>query len=111
MSGHQVRDERASIVPWCVFPGPRRSMETDRGPWTPPRTPWGDPDLQGNLTNLYEVGTPFERPDTFAGRRLEDVKGEELARIRRDIQERTRTEQLAGEIGRRGYDPGRSRCR
>jgi hypothetical protein len=64
-----------------------------------PRTPWGDPDLQGNLTNLYEVGTPFERPDEFAGRRLEDVRGEELATIRRGIQERTRAEQLAGEIG------------
>ena len=64
-----------------------------------PRTPWGDPDLQGNYTNLWEAGTPFERPDEFAGRRLEDVTGEELAKIRRAIQERTRTEQLAGEIG------------
>ena len=64
-----------------------------------PRTPWGDPDLQGNLTNLYEVGTPFERPDAFAGRRLEDVSGEELAKIRREIEQRTRAEQLAGEIG------------
>jgi hypothetical protein len=67
--------------------------------WTPPRTPWGDPDLQGSYTNLWEVGTPFERPDEFAGRRLEDIKGDELARIRREIQERTRTQQLAGEIG------------
>jgi len=64
-----------------------------------PRTPWGDPDLQGNFTNLWEVGTPFERPDQFAGRRLEDVTGEELATIRRGIQERTRADQLAGEIG------------
>ena len=32
-----------------------------------PRTPWGDPDLQGNLTNLYEVGTPFERPRSVRG--------------------------------------------
>jgi hypothetical protein len=69
------------------------------GSFTVPRTPWGDPDLQGNFTNLYEVGTPFERPDEFAGRRLEDVNGEELARIRRGIQDRTRAEQLAGEIG------------
>ena len=66
---------------------------------SPPRTPWGDPDLQGNYTNLWEAGTPFERPDQFAGRRLEDIKGEELAAIRRGIQERTRTEQLAGDIG------------
>jgi hypothetical protein len=64
-----------------------------------PRTPWGDPDLQGNFTNLYEVGTPFERPDEYAGRKLEEVNAEELKRQRLAIQERTRTEQLAGEIG------------
>jgi hypothetical protein len=68
-------------------------------PYVTPRTPWGDPDLQGNLTNLYEVGTPFERPDEFAGRRLDDVKGQELTNIRRGIQERTRADELAGEIG------------
>jgi hypothetical protein len=54
-----------------------------------PRTPWGDPDLQGTYTNTYENGTPLERPDQFAGRRLEDIKGEELASIRREIQTRT----------------------
>src|SRR5262245_57800714 len=76
-------------------------LHAQSGPstYTGPRTPWGDPDLQGNYTNLWEAGTPFERPDQFAGRRLEDIKGEELAAIRRGIQERTRTEQLAGDIG------------
>lgn len=54
-----------------------------------PRTPWGEPDLQGTYTNTYEASTPFERPQEFAGRRLEDVKGEELAKMRRAIQERT----------------------
>jgi hypothetical protein len=49
--------------------------------WTPPRTPWGDPDLQGNYSNKYEQGTPFERPAEFEGRRLEDIKGDELAAI------------------------------
>jgi hypothetical protein len=57
--------------------------------YSAPRTPWGDPDLQGNYTNTYENGTPFERPKEFEGRKLEDVKGEELAQIRRDIQRRT----------------------
>ena len=76
-----------------------KPAEPRKGGWTPPRTPWGDPDIQGNLTNLYEVGTPFERPETFAGRKLEDVKGEELAKIRRTIQEQTRSQELAGEIG------------
>jgi hypothetical protein len=54
-----------------------------------PRTPWGDPDLQGTYTNTYENGTPLERPDEFAGRKLEEVKGEELVAIRKKIQERT----------------------
>ena len=54
-----------------------------------PHTPWGDPDLQGNYTNLYENGTPLERPKEFAGRSLDDVKGEELATIKRATQERT----------------------
>jgi hypothetical protein len=46
-----------------------------------PRTPWGDPDLQGIYTNKYEQGTPFERPNEFEGRRVEDVTGEELAAV------------------------------
>jgi len=51
-------------------------------PYAPPRTPWGDPDLQGNYTNKYEANTPLERPDEFAGRRVEDVSAAELAVIR-----------------------------
>jgi hypothetical protein len=58
-------------------------------PFAVSRTPWGDPDLQGNYTNVYENGTPLERPDQFAGRRLDDVKGDELAAIKRATQERT----------------------
>jgi hypothetical protein len=49
--------------------------------WTPPRTPWGDPDLQGNFTNKYEYGTPFERPQNFDGRRLEEVTAQELENL------------------------------
>jgi hypothetical protein len=48
-------------------------------PYSPPRTPWGDPDLQGTYTNKYEQSTPLERPAQFAGRRVEDVAGAELA--------------------------------
>src|SRR5882672_1271554 len=45
------------------------------------RTPWGDPNLQGNYTNKYEQSTPFERPPEFEGRLLADVAGAELAGI------------------------------
>ncbi len=51
-------------------------------PYAPPRTPWGDPDLQGNYTNKYEANTPLERPEQFAGRRLEDISEAELAALR-----------------------------
>jgi hypothetical protein len=49
--------------------------------FSPPHTPWGDPDLQGNYSNKYEQGTPFERPDEFAGRRIEEISGAELAAL------------------------------
>jgi hypothetical protein len=55
--------------------------------WTPPRTPWGDPDISGNLSNKYEIGTPFERPPEYEGRRIEDFTREELAEIARARQE------------------------
>lgn len=57
--------------------------------WTPPRTAWGDPDLQGWFSNLSEDGTPLERPAQFEGRKLEDIKGEELAAIKKGVQDRT----------------------
>ena len=66
-----------------------RSTGSAASTYSAPRTPWGDPDLQGNYTNTYENGTPLERPDQFAGRKLEDITGEELATLRRNIQQRT----------------------
>jgi hypothetical protein len=36
-----------------------------------------------------ENGSPLERPEIFEGRKLEDVKGEELAALKRDAQKRT----------------------
>jgi hypothetical protein len=50
-------------------------------PYRAPRTPWGDPDLQGNYTNKYEYSAPLERPAEFAGRRIEDVTAAELAAV------------------------------
>ena len=36
--------------------------------YTPPRTPWGDPDLQGIWPSTSMVGVPFERPDKYGNR-------------------------------------------
>jgi len=49
--------------------------------YSAPRTPWGEPDLQGTYTNKYEQSTPLERPDRFSGRRVEEVTGAELADV------------------------------
>ena len=39
-------------------------LATAQRTWTPPRTPWGDPDFQGIWT--YATMTPLERPREFA---------------------------------------------
>jgi len=49
-------------------------------PYSPSKTPWGDPDLGGSYTNTSESGTPFERPAEFAGKRLEEVTADDLAK-------------------------------
>jgi hypothetical protein len=43
--------------------------------WTPPKTPWGDPDLQGIFTSDDFMDTPLERPTAF-GERLYFTEGE-----------------------------------
>jgi hypothetical protein len=89
----------AALFAVGVMMWPAPAAAQGGNPGSAPRTPWGDPDLQGYYTNLWEAGTPFERPDEFKGRKLEDIKGDELAKIRLGIQQRTREQQLAGEIG------------
>jgi hypothetical protein len=43
-----------------------------------PRTPWGDPDLQGGWTSQSELGVPFERPKEFGTR--QELTDEEFAK-------------------------------
>lgn len=47
--------------------------------FTPTRTPWGDPDIQGVFTTKDEANTPFERPAEWAGRGMQDITPKELA--------------------------------
>src|SRR5262245_55362320 len=58
-----------------------RDTSTPPG-WKPPRTSWGDLDLEGIYTNTDEWGIPFERPPEFEGRRLESVTVQELVKLR-----------------------------
>ena len=69
--GRTVLAVTAVLLPACALAQAHRV----------PRTPWGDPDLQGTFTNKDEVGTPFERPAEFEGRRIEDITAKEVADI------------------------------
>jgi hypothetical protein len=59
---------------------PKPAAANPKG-WAPPRTPWGDPDLQGTFTNRDENGIPLERPSQFEGRQIDDVKAAELTEL------------------------------
>jgi len=37
-------------------------------PYTPSKTPWGDPDIRGTYTSDNSIGVPFERPPQFGAR-------------------------------------------
>ncbi|HVQ15052.1 MAG TPA: hypothetical protein VMS40_15730 [Vicinamibacterales bacterium] len=39
-----------------------------QAPYSPPKTPWGDPDLQGIWPGTDSVSVPFERPERFGTR-------------------------------------------
>src|SRR5689334_20436304 len=55
--------------------------------YSPGRTPWGDPDIQGGWTNVDENGIPFERPDALAGKQIEQVDDSELAELNKSRDE------------------------
>jgi len=70
-------------------------------PYSPSKTAWGDPDISGSYNNTQESGTPFERPAEFAGKRIEDVTPEELAKAT-ELRNRRKVERaplLGGETG------------
>jgi hypothetical protein len=64
---------------------PKRAEPAKAGP----RTAWGDPDFSGNYTNLYEAGTPLERPAQFDGKTLGDITPEQLKAFKKNIEETT----------------------
>src|ERR1043166_4215914 len=71
----------------AAAPKTSSSSVNTAGQWRPPRTPWGDPDLQGTYTNKDENNTPFERPAEFAGKRLSDFGEKEMTALRKQRQE------------------------
>ena len=68
--------------------------------WTPPKTSWGDPDLEGTWTSDDQYGVPLERPAKFGTRKT--LTEQELAeRVKED--ELLQTSIEAGERPNAGY--------
>ena len=78
--------------------------------WVPPRTPWGDPDISGNLNNINESNTPFERPDEFAGKRIEDITPRQRAMLDFAVKVSRRSEEIEDAdfeaLGAHGFSEG-----
>jgi hypothetical protein len=58
--------------------------------WAQPKTPWGDPDLQGTWTDDDCIGTPMDRPANFGSRQY--YTEQELADREKQIEKRHETD-------------------
>jgi len=86
-----------TAVAACLVQVPVGAQQGATPAWTPSRTAWGDPDLQGVYT--FSTRTPLERPDTVADRTA--YTEAELA----DLEERVQRERDEREAG--PTDPNR----
>ena len=55
-----------ALIAVVVIPVPVAGQQSPATNWTPSRTAWGDPDLQGVYT--FSTQTPVERPKELAGK-------------------------------------------
>jgi hypothetical protein len=70
--------------------------------WVTPKTPWGDPDLQGTWTSDDCIGTPLNRPANFGDRlyyteqELAQREGQLARQQQNDLQEFAASDQRVG---------------
>jgi len=91
----------ASMAVGAAAQAPKAPAKAPAKPYAPPKTPWGDPDIAGSYNNTQESGTPFERPAEFAGKRIDEITPEELAKATevRNQRKVERAPLLGGETG------------
>jgi hypothetical protein len=69
--GHWVRCSLVVLIalaPVVTVAGQSPSAAGVKSSYSPPKTSWGDPDLQGVWPGTDMVGVPFERPEQFGAR-------------------------------------------
>jgi hypothetical protein len=74
---------------------PKLAAKAQTKSWTPPRTSWGDPDLEGVWTSDAAAGIPMVRPSHFAGR-AELTDDEFRQKVEWDARSRTGGENAVG---------------
>ena len=89
LSAVSVAAAVAAVVSLLPAPVLGQAATAASAAWTPPRTSWGHPDLQGVWTN--ETITPFERPDELQGKTV--LTAEEAARL----EQKTAQQRAAGD--------------
>ena len=81
--------------------------------WSAPRTPWGDPDIQGLFTTDDELGVPFERPvamgtrQTVTDAEFADREAQAARQAATDAEEFVAPPRPAANAGRAGNAGGR----
>src|SRR6266542_1878094 len=65
----------AIILAWLVPESIAGQASGSQKKWTPPRTSWGDPDIQGQWNS--QTSTPLERPQTGELAKKEALTDEE----------------------------------
>ena len=71
--------------------------------WVQPKTPWGDPDLQGVWR--YEATIPLERPAAFEGRdSLTDAEVSEKQKVENDQEQQRLAGNEGTAVGRGNFD-------
>jgi hypothetical protein len=74
----------------CWTPGTAAAQQpaATKPGWTPPKTPWGEPDLQGIWPLNHLIGTPLQRPEKFGERRF--LTDEEFAAAQKNVENRNK---------------------
>jgi hypothetical protein len=100
----------AALALGAIVPALAQAPAGGASAYKAPRTPWGDPDLQGVWPSTHMVGVPFERPDEYGNRLLltdaefkereaEAAKQAELDLVDVDIENPSKDVQALGDVG------------
>ena len=91
---------------FAVTRGPLLEVSAQQPPaaaWVQPKTPWGDPDLQGVWR--YEATIPLERPAAFEGRdSLTDAEVSEKQKVENDQEQQRLAGNEGTAVGRGNFD-------